>query len=488
MGNQSEYIFCPYCGGITIPGICVNCGMRTSKEEQSESVGQDESLTQSTDSAPQTGQNVAGQAKGQSNNYEKYQPGYNVSQPNGQYQNPQMQVQGGYQAQYQGTSSQGYVGYQGNNAKPSPAYTPMQSTQINQGQQPNMSYSYDPPKKKSHWWIWLLVIGLLLFLGIFILIFVIIGFVAFSKIQEPASVTVQPSYGTTSEYNVGSSDSSTVAILGRELDRLDLSGFDWEAYADASMVYSDTSDGSKDLFLNKDYVSTFGTNHDNHSSSEFSGEFFEAFCDCIDTSYDYRLERHFVDYSNVHDDIIVNGKIAYIQFAGDIIPNEDKINQQIMELTMNDFWGYLDGQKAYYSSYSEITFMVDSFIPYNDGEKMSILLDVNIYDGDYRDEHYIYAINIDLVNGEIMDNDSIIEVNGELVDLFRERNDAQNGTDVYGVVNATDAQIAEFLSSPDTNIVFFTPYGMEIGYNYESVEASWGWVTITLPEYEDYIK
>jgi len=21
MGNQSEYIFCPYCGGITIPGI-----------------------------------------------------------------------------------------------------------------------------------------------------------------------------------------------------------------------------------------------------------------------------------------------------------------------------------------------------------------------------------------------------------------------------------------------------------------------------------
>lgn len=466
MGNQNEYIFCPYCGGITIPGICVNCGMRTLKDIQDEPATQDNHFKTATEAVPQSVNSGMPVSGGQNDNYDKYRPGNAASRTDMQYPNPQMQSQSVNQTPYQGTPSQ--------------------------GNQQNMSYNYEPPKKKSHWWIWLLVIGLLLFFGIIIFIFVIIAFFAFSVAEEPASVTVQPSAVVTSEYDVpdspGSSDTSSVVILGRDLERLDLSGFDWEAYADASMVYSDTSDGSKDLFLNKDYASTFGTNHDNHSQSEFTGEFFEAFCDCIDTSYDYRLERHFVDYSNVHDNVIVNGKIAYIQFAGNKIPNEDKINQQIMELTMNDFWGYLDGRKSYYSYDSELTFMVDSYIPYNDGEKMSILLDVNIYDGDYRDEHYIYAINIDLVNGEIMDNDSIITVTGDLVDLFRERNDAQNGTDVYGVVNATDAQIAEFLSSSDTNIIFYTPYGMEIGYNYESAEASWGWVTITLPEYEDYIK
>lgn len=29
----TEYIFCPYCGGITAPGICVNCGMSTDIQE-----------------------------------------------------------------------------------------------------------------------------------------------------------------------------------------------------------------------------------------------------------------------------------------------------------------------------------------------------------------------------------------------------------------------------------------------------------------------
>ena len=36
-GNMNEYVFCPYCGGITPPGTCVNCGMSTVGEKKPES-------------------------------------------------------------------------------------------------------------------------------------------------------------------------------------------------------------------------------------------------------------------------------------------------------------------------------------------------------------------------------------------------------------------------------------------------------------------
>ena len=38
MGNYNEYVFCPYCGGITAPGTCVNCGMSTTGEKKQETV------------------------------------------------------------------------------------------------------------------------------------------------------------------------------------------------------------------------------------------------------------------------------------------------------------------------------------------------------------------------------------------------------------------------------------------------------------------
>lgn len=423
MGNNNEYVFCPHCGGITIPGICVNCGMRTTEEKPVEEHLQPYVVTESFD-------------------------------------------------------------------------TPAKATNY-QYQQPNMSYTVNPPKKKSHWWLWLIIIGVVLFFGVFLLVLVgIVALIMFGA-NDSSTASVIPSYEISSMPEVtvpdtpdipDAYDTTSVTICERDLGRLDFSDFDWDSYANTAMIYSDTSDGSNDLFLNREYLSTFGSNHDNHSISEFSGDYFEPFVDCIDTSYDYRLSRHFIDYSNLDEGVMVNAKIAYIQFEGDTIPNEDALNQQILEMTANDLWGYLDGQKPFYSYYSNVTYMIDSYIPYNDGEKMSILLDVNVYDGEYREDHHVYAINIDLVNGEIMDNGSILQIDEDFAAMFRERNDAQNGTDVLGVISLDDSELAEMLSSANTNIVFFSPYGMEVGYNYESTEYSWGWVTITLSDYEDYLQ
>ncbi len=511
MENFNEYVFCPYCGGITIPGICVNCGMRTESKTDTKTAEQSKDIVVEEPVKTAEPNYSSYQPQGQSaeQNYSRYQPkGQSAEQNYSRYQPQGQSAEQSYsQYQPQGQSAeQNYSQYQPKGQPTAQNYVQTQQFQQNfgqmygqtpsnnvQSQQPDMSYSYQPPKKKMHWWIWLLVIALILVLGVVIVFVAVIAAMLIFNTDTSSSIGQYPvpsSPTVTVPVTSDDSDSYDYAetIYARELGRLDFSDFDWESYAEESAVYSDTSDGSNDFFLDKDYISTFGSNHDNHKLSEFTGEYYEPFVDCIDTSYDYGMSRHFISYSNVKDNTIVNANIAYIQLEGDTIPNEDELNQQILEQTANDFWGYLNGQKDFYFSSSDVTFMIDSFIPYNDGEKMSILLDVNIYDGEYRAEHYIYGINIDLVNGEIMDNASILEIDEDFAAMFRERNDAQNGTDVTGVINASDEEIADLLSSADTNIIFFSPYGMEIGYNYSTTSYSWGWVSITLSDYEQYLK
>lgn len=509
MGEFNEYVFCPYCGGITAPGTCVNCGMPTNGQAQAQNE------TQNVTSEPVLPKTEPA--------YAKYQPqGAQPQQTGGQYQPQTQQAPQGY-AQYQPkTTSETSGSVQGQTSVPSaqgynPYPQPMGTNNYgygvgqtnnqgmgqnfgqaqnggNQYPQPNVTYN-EKPKKKSRWWIWLLVIGFILFFGVIIVaIAIIAAMIMFGTSDVSTLGNNSPTQGTTPpQVTVPDStedeyDDSTLAVYARELGRLNFGDFDWDFYADSAMVYSDTTDGSKDFYLNKDYQSTFGSNHDNHTLSEFTGQYYEPFVDCIDTSYDYRLSRHFLTYSNVVDEVIVNADIAYIQFEGDTIPNEDELNRQILEMTANDFWGYLQGQTSLAYIPSEVNFMVDSFIPYNDGEKMSILLDVNTYLDGYREEHYIYAINIDLVNGEIMDNASILKIDEDFGAMFRERNNAQNGEDVIAVVNCTDKELADLLSNPDTNIVFFSPYGMEVGINYMADGYSWGWVSITLSDYEDYLQ
>ena len=48
------------------------------------------------------------------------------------------------------------------------------------------------------------------------------------------------------------------------------------------------------------------------------------------------------------------------------------------------------------------------------------------------------------------------------------------------MTSMTDQEITALFNSPDI-IVFYTPKGMEIGFNYDE-----GWVTVTYEEYEQY--
>ena len=48
-------------------------------------------------------------------------------------------------------------------------------------------------------------------------------------------------------------------------------------------------------------------------------------------------------------------------------------------------------------------------------------------------------------------------------------------------------QLRKLLSS-DGGIFFYTPVGLEIGFNYNGVNNQFGWMTATIKDYEDYLK
>ena len=83
-----------------------------------------------------------------------------------------------------------------------------------------------------------------------------------------------------------------------------------------------------------------------------------------------------------------------------------------------------------------------------------------------------------------MDNTGIIDVDDDFSIDFRKRSDTQNGT-IDDLTMMTDQEITRYLSSKDSLIIFYTPQGMEIGFNYGNGD---GWVTVTYKDYEEFLK
>ncbi len=135
---------------------------------------------------------------------------------------------------------------------------------------------------------------------------------------------------------------------------------------------------------------------------------------------------------------------------------------------------YQDTYKDYESGVSS-----SGYVTYMDEDKLSVVFQENIYADTY-DLAYLECINIDMENGVILDNEEMLSIDDDFSVEFRTRSDEQNG-EIYSLTNMSDQEITSYFNSPDV-IVFYTPKGMEIGFNYES-----GWVTVTYEEYEQYL-
>ena len=91
------------------------------------------------------------------------------------------------------------------------------------------------------------------------------------------------------------------------------------------------------------------------------------------------------------------------------------------------------------------------------------------------------AVTFDLESGQEIQPEQMTGLDEELVMRFRAQNETQNGS-VEFVENSSDEELLALLRDPDTGVFFYSPVGLEAGFNYESEGYSSGWVTVTLKD------
>lgn len=198
-----------------------------------------------------------------------------------------------------------------------------------------------------------------------------------------------------------------------------------------------------------------------------------------DLSYSIEWE----EYSYEDEETGATAVGRYPRIVGGNIPNLDELNASIEQEAT-----YYSNLYGYYRDWQpdDLRYATESigYVTYMDEEKLSIVLQEE-FAADGQVNISLYSINVDLVSGEIMNNGEVIDYNQQLAEEFRDQNDYQNGY-VEAVDALSDEELIDFLSDENTNIVFYTPVGLEIGFNYTTTDSS-GWVTATIKDYERYI-
>lgn len=240
---------------------------------------------------------------------------------------------------------------------------------------------------------------------------------------------------------------------------------DWYDYDDYD--YDDWYDdyGYDDYYYDHYYYNDSGKYYDFHDDIKHN----------LSYSVDYEYYRHDTD----NDNVVIEAEYPVI--SGKNVANLDKLNGTIQD-EVDSFIEFYDEQYAnliiddddYYEAY------IVPYVTYMDEEKMSIVFDERI-SSDYYIEAYLYCINIDMEHGVVMNNENILSINDDFSVDFRERSDEQNG-EISALTMMSDQQITRLFNSEQI-IVFYTPMGMEIGFNYDE-----GWVTVTYEDYEQYLK
>lgn len=200
-------------------------------------------------------------------------------------------------------------------------------------------------------------------------------------------------------------------------------------------------------------------------------EYYIEFADAIRDDLSYSVEFEEYTYSDYDNSVYIS--VWYAQVSEEL-KNSDTINECLRDSAL--YYAYM------YESDNIRDFMleVESFVTYMDEETLSVVVDEYIYMGE-NIAYNVYSMNFDLITGKLLNNTDIIEVSDELVDAFIEQSIYQNGSS--SVSDYSDEEIADFMSNEDSLILFYTPVGLEIGYNHE-----YGWVTATLKDYQRFLK
>lgn len=208
-----------------------------------------------------------------------------------------------------------------------------------------------------------------------------------------------------------------------------------------------------------------------------SKEYYGDITDAIRTDLRYSIEWENYEYEGNNDYVMI--AVDYPVIKGDV-PNKDVLNE-VIEKEKVYFEEYYEEYSQYMLDGEIFAVYSEGSVTYMDEEIMSIVFTETVYT-DYWQDTGLYCINIDMENGVVIDNSSIMDVNSEFAVDFRIRSREQNGS-VSALDYMTDQEIVYYLSMAETSIIFYTPIGMEVGMNYGE-----SYVTVTYKDYEQFLQ
>lgn len=121
----------------------------------------------------------------------------------------------------------------------------------------------------------------------------------------------------------------------------------------------------------------------------------------------------------------------------------------------------------------------EGYVTYMDEDAVSVVFLEYIYlNSAYLPR--ISDINIDVRTGSVLKHGSMVDYVTALAQRVRKQNAYQNSVDI-GSMPWSDEDIALLLQSEE-GVAFYTPVGLEVGFNYSSSDTGYGWLTVTLKE------
>lgn len=235
-------------------------------------------------------------------------------------------------------------------------------------------------------------------------------------------------------------------------------------------------------FLKRYYENEYGyDDYDDSDDYDDGDEYYEPspdddyyveLADYLRDDLSYSVEFEEYTHSDFENSVYIS--VWYAQVSDDV-KNSETINEYLMD-------GALYYASMFEEDYTEdLSLEIESFVTYMDEETLSVVVYEYVYlEGDVL--YDLYCMNFDLKTGTLLDNTSIIEVSDELVDAFVDQSIYQNGY-TSSVSDYTSEEIADFMRDEESLILFYTPVGLEIGYNHPN-----GWVTATLKDYQRFLK
>ncbi len=178
-----------------------------------------------------------------------------------------------------------------------------------------------------------------------------------------------------------------------------------------------------------------------------------------------------------YENVVIS--VEYPVISGNV-PNLPDINE-MLEYEYNYYMDYFVEsyepdmeQDSYYIAYATC------YITYMDEKVMSVVFQEEILLDDFSAINF-YCLNFDMVNGVLLNNTEILDMDEDFVVDFRRRELLENGYE--SLPDYTDQEILELLQDEEHLVIFYTPMGMEVGLNLGDIV-----IYMTYSDYRKFLK